>query len=69
MAETIPIPAELFKRFIRAGEALGDLHHAFEDYLISANPALLRKLRKARREELAGKARPFPAPRLPVPGD
>ncbi len=59
MADTVQVPAELFQKLVRATEALGDLHEAFEDYLISTNPALLRKLRKARRQHLAGKTRPF----------
>ncbi len=59
MPQTVGIPVRLFKKFLRANEAFGELHEAFEDYVISINPALLRKLRKARREDLAGKTRPF----------
>ena len=59
MAATARIPDELFRKFLRAEQVLGDLHDALEDYLISQNPRLLRKLRKARREDLAGKTRPF----------
>ncbi len=59
MPETIQVPARLFKRFLRAGEALNELHEAFEDYLISTSPTLLRKLRRARRQHIAGKTRPL----------
>jgi len=57
--QSVEIPVELFRKLIQTGEALDDLHNAFEDYLISINSPLLRKLRKARREHLAGKTRPF----------
>ena len=59
MPETIQVPAGLFKKFLRAGQALGELHEALEDYLISANPTLLRKLRRARKEQVSGKTRPL----------
>jgi hypothetical protein len=35
----------------------GEWHEAFEDFLIPHNPALLRRLRKARQEQLSGKTR------------
>ncbi|HEV2382603.1 MAG TPA: hypothetical protein VG206_22780 [Terriglobia bacterium] len=59
MPQTALPPAELFQKFIRAEEAIEDLRDAFEDYLIAQNPRLLRKLRKARREDLSDKTRPF----------
>jgi hypothetical protein len=57
MGQTVEVPAELFNKFLRASEALDDLHDAFEDFLILHNPGLLRRLRKARREQLSGKTR------------
>ncbi len=57
MGQTVEVPAELFNKFLRASEALDELHDAFEDFLILHNPALLRRLRKARREQLSGKTR------------
>jgi len=59
MPETIQVPTGLFRKFLRAGEALSELHEALEDYLISANPTLVRKLRIARRDHLSGKTRPM----------
>jgi hypothetical protein len=59
MANTIEIPTQLFVKFVRATEAIGNLQEAFEDFLISQNPAILRSLRKARREHLSGNTRPF----------
>ncbi len=57
MGQTVEVPAKLFNKFLRASEALDELHDAFEDFLILHNPALLRRLRKARREQLSGKTR------------
>lgn len=57
MGHTVEVPAELFNKFLRATEALDELHDAFEDFLILHNPGLLRRLRKARREQLSGKTR------------
>jgi hypothetical protein len=59
VSETIQVPASLFKKFLRASEALSELHEAWEDYLISTNPTLLRKLRAARREHVAGRTHPL----------
>lgn len=59
MGVTVEIPVELYKKWLRAGEALDEWHDAFEDFLILNNPALLRRLRKARQEQLAGKTRPW----------
>jgi len=57
MGQTVEVPAELFNKLLRASEALDELHDAFEDFLILHNPALLRRLRKARREQILGKTR------------
>lgn len=59
MNHSVEVPIEILRKFARASEALDELHEAFEDYLIARNPKLLRELRKARREHLAGKTRPF----------
>jgi len=59
MGQTVEVPREFFRKFARAAKALDELHDSFEDFLISQNPALLRELRRARREHLAGKTRPF----------
>lgn len=59
MANTLQVPTQPLKKFVRAAEALDELQEAFEDFLISHNPALLRKLRRGRREDLAGETRPF----------
>ena len=59
MAISFPVPVELVKKLKRAEKAFDDLHDAFEDYLISTNPGLLKKLRRSRRDQLAGRTRPF----------
>ncbi|HEV2350407.1 MAG TPA: hypothetical protein VG028_11235 [Terriglobia bacterium] len=57
MGETVQVPIELVRRFEHASEAFDELQDAFEDFLIAHNPAFLRRLRKARREQLSGKTR------------
>lgn len=59
MAHTVEVPTELFAKFLRASRAMEEFRDALEDFLIASNPSLLRKLLKARREDLAGKTRPF----------
>ena len=59
MGQTVEIPVDLYNKWLRAGEALDEWHDAFEDFLILHNPGLLRRLRKARQEQLSGKTRPW----------
>lgn len=59
MSQTLQLPSHLVKRLAEVCIEFGDLHDELEDFLISRNPRLLRKLRKARREDLAGKTRPY----------
>ena len=59
MGQTVEIPADLYNKWLRAGEALDEFHNSFEDFLILHNPTLLRELRTARREHLSGKTRPW----------
>lgn len=57
MADTVQVPGELFRKLVDATAAYNELHDALEDFLILHNPALLRRLRKARREHLSGQTR------------
>ncbi len=50
MAQTVEIPADLFKEWLRSTKALLEYLETFEDFLAVKNPRLLRELRKARRE-------------------
>lgn len=59
MGQTVEVPTEVFNKFLRATRALDDFRDAMEDFFIANNPAILRKLRRARHEDLAGKTRPF----------
>jgi hypothetical protein len=59
MSQTVEVPTEILNKFLRATRALDDFRDAMEDFFIANDSALLRKLRKARREHLAGKTRPF----------
>lgn len=59
MAVSAPVPTELYKKLVRAEQALDDLRDAFEDCLIAQSPRLLKKLTKSHEEDLSGKTRPF----------
>lgn len=59
MNQTLQIPSHLMKRLAEICVEFEELHDELEDFLISHNPQLMRKLRKARREDLAGKTRPY----------
>lgn len=59
MSETLQIPSRLVQKWVEVSAELGELQDELEDFLISRNPQLIRKLRKARREHLAGKVRPY----------
>lgn len=61
MDKNAQIPNRLLRRVAHVCVELEDLQDELEDFLIAHNPQLLRKLRKARREDLSGKTRPFPA--------
>ena len=67
MAETVQVPAELFRRFVDATGAYDELCDALEDFLIWHNPALLRRFRKARRERLSGKTRSWEEVKKDIP--
>ena len=56
---TVTLPKKVVEKVIDASEAFLALHDELEDFLISQQPALIKKLRQARREHLAGKTRPF----------
>jgi len=59
MGQTVEVPREILNKLLRASRIVEEIQDAMEDFLIAHNPALLRKLRRARREDLAGKTRPF----------
>ncbi len=61
--KTISLPKGVVVKVLKASAAFESLHDELEDYLIASQPALVRKLRQARREHLAGKTRPFVSPR------
>lgn len=59
MGQTVELPTDILRKFARAAEAFGEAQDALEDFLITHNPAFLRRLLKAREEQLAGKTRPW----------
>ena len=60
--QTITLPRQVVQRVLDASEAFAMLHDELEDYLISRNTRVLKKLRRARREHLGRKTRPFTFP-------
>ncbi|MGH9352611.1 MAG: hypothetical protein ACRD2G_10695 [Terriglobia bacterium] len=59
MSQTLPIPSHLMKRLAEVCIEFEELHDELEDFLISRNPRLMRAVRKARREHIEGKTRPY----------
>lgn len=57
--ESPQIPGRLLRRLAEVCVNVEQLYGELEDFLLSRNPKLLRKLRKARREDLTGKTRPY----------
>ena len=60
--QSISLPKQMVEKVLKVSLAFEDLPEELEDFLIAQQPALLRTLRRARREHLAGKTRPFIAP-------
>jgi hypothetical protein len=60
--QTVTLPRQMVVKVLQASEAVLALQDELEDYLIGRQPALVKKLRQARREHLAGKTRPFIPP-------
>jgi hypothetical protein len=60
--KTVSLPQRVVEKVLSASVAFEALHEELEDYLIASQPALVKKLRQARREHLAGKTRPFVSP-------
>ena len=60
--QTITLPRAVVEKVLTAAEAFAGLQEELEDYLIAREPRLVKKLRQARREHLAGKTRPFAFP-------
>ncbi len=63
--ETITLPRRVVEHFLQASQELTALQDELEDYLIARQPRVLKKLRRARREHLAGHTKPFIVPPLP----
>ncbi len=57
--ETITLPRRVVEEMLHVSQAFAELQDELEDYFIAHNPRLLRQLRQARREHVAGKVRPF----------
>ena len=60
--QTVNLPKQVVVKVLKASAAFEALHDELEDYLIASRPALVKKLRRARREHLTGKTHPFILP-------
>ena len=60
---TVTLPKQMLEKMLRVTIAFENLHDELEEYLIVSQPRLVKKLRQARREHLAGRVHPFVAPR------
>lgn len=60
--ETVTLPKRIIEDVLEASEVLISLQDELEDYLIGHHSGLLKKLRRAHREYLAGKVKPFVFP-------
>ena len=63
MRSTINLPKQMVDKMLKVSVAFGDLHDELEDYLIARQPQLVKRLRRARRQHLAGEVHPFLEPR------
>lgn len=59
ITESPQIPGRLLRRLAEVCADVEQLHGELEDFLLSRNPKLLRKLRKARHDDLTGKTRSY----------
>ena len=57
--QTVSLPRRVVEKVLFASVAFEALHEELEDYLIANRPTLVKKLRRARREHLAGNTRPY----------
>ena len=62
-AKLIGLPKQVVVKVLRASAAFEALQDELEDYLIASQASLVTTLRRARRQHLTGKTRPFLFPR------
>lgn len=61
--QTVTLPKRFVEHMVKVSVQFETLHDELEDFLIARQPSLVKKLRRARQEHLAGKTRPFVFPR------
>ncbi len=59
MQKTIEVPASLLGKISKATKAFEELEDEMEDFFLSKDPEFLEKMRRARKDHLAGKTRPL----------
>jgi hypothetical protein len=61
--QTVTLPKSLLVKVLRASREFEAVQEELEDLLISRNQQMLKILRRARRDHLKGKTRPWTPPR------
>ena len=56
-AKTIEVPKRVVDSMVEAYEKWEDFRGEFEDFVFASDPAFVKKMRKARKEDTAGKSR------------
>lgn len=59
MPKTIEVPASLIKKISKATHAFHELEDELEDFLLLSDSEFLAKMRRSRKNHLAGKTRPL----------
>ncbi len=57
MQKTIDVPLSLVEKISKAAKAFEELENEMEDVLLAKDPRFLKKMRRARKDHLAGKTR------------
>ena len=57
MEKTINIPVSLLKKMSKATQALQEFEDELEDFLLISDPQFLVKMRRARKDHIAGSIR------------
>lgn len=59
MPKTIEMPVSLLEKMSKVTKAFEELEDEIEDLLLSKDPNFLEKMRRARKNHLAGRIRPL----------
>ncbi len=57
MPKTIDVPVSLIEKISKAAKAFEEFEDEMEDFLLAKDPQFLKKMRRARKDHLAGKTK------------